>query len=200
MITKKNFQMLLPLLKTQKYLSEIKYHEKENIDVDLDLFRKMPFNIMFHSVRWYSHITGTPIDMNKKFLNVKKNNKFKDKILILITQRYRNYLINYKFLNKKKNIIFIGLKNEYENLRNQIKNLKFYNFKNFLEMAEAINSCKFFIGNLNFAFSLAEALKAPRLLENSLDFPVVYPIGKNAYDFYHQIHFEKYFNILDKKK
>ena len=64
-------------------------------------------------------------------------------------------------------------------------------------MAEAINSCKFFIGNLNFAFSLAEGLKVPRLLENSPDFPVVYPIGKNAYDFYHQIHFEKYFKMLD---
>ena len=32
-------------------------------------------------------------------------------------------------------------------------------------MAELINSCKFFIGNLGFAFSIAEGLKKPRLLE-----------------------------------
>ena len=32
-------------------------------------------------------------------------------------------------------------------------------------------------------------LKIPRLLEACSDFPAVYPIGKNSYDFYHQCHF-----------
>ena len=62
-------------------------------------------------------------------------------------------------------------------------------------MAELINSCKFFIGNLGFAFSIAEGLKKPRLL-NLPKFSVLFPIGENAYDFYHQIHFEKYFKNL----
>lgn len=197
MISKKNFNMLFPLLESQKYITNIKQHNKEKIDIDLDLFREMPFNVLFHSIRWYSHLTGVRADISEKFLTVKKNKKFKNKILILRTQRYKNYLINYKFLNKKKNLVFIGLKNEFLELKKEIKNLKFYNCKDFLEMAVAINSCKFFIGNLNFAYAIAEGLKVQRLLENSPDFPVVYPIGKNGYDFYHQVHFEKYFKFLD---
>lgn len=199
MISQKNFQMLLPLLKSQNYLKSVNIYKNERIDVDLDLFREMPFNIMFHSIKWYSHITGNSIDISQKFLTTKKNKKFKNKILILRTQRYQNYLINYKFLRNKKNLLFIGLKNEFYELKKEIKNLKFYDCKNFLEMAEAINSCKFFVGNLSFGYAVAEALKIPRLLENSPDFPIIFPIGKNAYDFYHQIHFEKYFKILDNK-
>ena len=43
--------------------------------------------------------------------------------------------------------------------------------------------CKifFFIGNLCFAYSVAEALKVPRLLEASPDFPVVFPVGANSF-------------------
>ena len=59
-------------------------------------------------------------------------------------------------------------------------------------MAEIIKSCKLFIGNLSFGYTIAEALKTPRLLESYLDFPLVYPNGLNGYEFYFQAHFEKY--------
>ena len=90
----------------------------------------------------------------------------------------------------------MGLKNEYDDLKKSIKNLEFYDCKNFLEMAEIVNSCKLFIGNLSFGFTLAEALKKPRLLESGPDFPLVYPNGNNAYDFYFQNHFENLFKKL----
>ena len=48
-----------------------------------------------------------------------------------------------------------------------------------------------FIGNLSFGYALAEALKVPRLLESGPNFPLVYPNGENAYDFYFQSHFEE---------
>ena len=60
-----------------------------------------------------------------------------------------------------------------------------------MELAEIINNSKFFIGNLSFGYALAEALKVPRLLESGPNFPLVYPNGQNAYDFYFQYHFEK---------
>ena len=49
-----------------------------------------------------------------------------------------------------------------------------------------------FIGNLSFGYALAEALKVPRLLESGPNFPLVYPNGKNGYDFYFQSHFERF--------
>ena len=64
-------------------------------------------------------------------------------------------------------------------------------------MAQIIKACKFFIGNSSLGYDIAEGLKVPRLLEACPNFPVKRPHGKKAYDFYYQIHFEKFFNILD---
>ena len=66
-------------------------------------------------------------------------------------------------------------------------------------MAQIIKSCKFFIGNQSIAYPMAEGLKVPRLLEAEPMFPVVQPVGKNAYDFYYQPHFEKFVSILSKE-
>ena len=65
-------------------------------------------------------------------------------------------------------------------------------------MAEIIKASKFFIGNMSFQYIMAEGLKIPRLLEASPDFPVVFPVGPNAFDSYHQNHFEKFFKDLNK--
>ncbi len=199
-LDKRIVNLFLPLLKCQNFLNSANIYNNENIDVDLDLFRQIPINIRFHSTRWYSHITGIPIDMEKSFLEVKSHDSVKNKIVIVRSPRYRNDFINYKFLSNIKDIICVGLESEFEDLKKEIKNLEYYNCKDFLEMAEIIKASKFFIGNECFAYSIAEGLKVPRLLEASPDFPVIFPVGKNAYDFYHQIHFEMLFKKLYKYK
>ena len=190
-------KLLLPLLKKQDYLNQVKIYKDEDIDINFDLFRKVPINLNFHSIRWFSHLVGVPIKMSEKFLNVSENNDVKNKIVILRTKRYRNPFINYQFLNQKKNLMFIGLKDEFNDLKKDVPNLEFYDCKDFLEMAEIINSSKFFIGNQCLAYAIAEGLKVNRLLEASPESPFVFPVGGNGYDFYHQTHFEKYFNILN---
>lgn len=197
MINEKTAKLIIPLLKSQVYLNSVQIYNQENIDINLDLFREMPFSLNFHSMRWYSHLTGTPINMDEQFLKVENNEDFKGKIVIVRSPRYRNNFINYKFLKDIKDIVCVGLRSEYEDLKKDIPNLEFYDCKDFLEMATIINSSKFFIGNLCFAYSVAEGLKIPRLLETCPEFPVVFPVGKNSYDFYHQIHFEKYFKKLN---
>ena len=67
---------------------------------------------------------------------------------------------------------------------------------NFLELAESIQSCKFFLGNASSCFQLAEALKVPRLLEICPMIPNVIPVGEKAYDAYHQVHIEYLFSKL----
>jgi hypothetical protein len=51
---------------------------------------------------------------------------------------------------------------------------------------------------MSLQYIVSEALKVPRLLEASTDFPVAFPVGPNAFDAYHQIHFEKFFRHLNK--
>lgn len=190
--------LFLPLLKCQNFLSSVKIYDGEKIDINLDLFREIPINIRFHSIRWYSHITGVHVNMESPFLSVKPHNSIKNKIVIVRSPRYRNQYINYKFLKNTQNLLCVGLKSEFEDMKKEINQLEFYNCKDFLEMAEIIRASKFFIGNLCFSYSIAEGLKVPRLLEASPDFPVAYPVGSNALDFYHQNHFEKFFNNFNK--
>ena len=189
----------LPLIKEQKFIHNVEKYNKQEIDVDLDMFRELPINILFNSPRWYFHITGTQVDLADPYLYVTPHEKIKNKIVILRTFRGRNQFINYKFLQNYKNLIFIGMKNEYEDLKQDIKNIEFYDCKNCLDMARVIKACKFFIGNKSVAYAIAEALKVPRILEAEPSFPVVQPIGKNAFDFYYQPHFEKWCRYLNKK-
>ena len=72
-------------------------------------------------------------------------------------------------------------------------------YRDYLDMARVIKACKFFIVNQSVAYPMAEALKVPRILEAEPNFPVVQPIGKNAFDFYYQPHFEKWCEYLNNK-
>jgi len=199
LISKRIFDFTLPLLKEQKFLNIVKKYENEKIDINLDLFRELPWNNTFTSQRWYFHIIGEHEDLSLPYINVTDHLKLKNKIVIQRSFRFRNIYINYKFLNNFEDLLFIGIKDEYDDLKKQIPNLEWYNPKSFYEVAQIIKSSRFFIGNSSSCYSIAEALKVPRLLEASPDYPVVQPIGKDAFDFYFQPHFEKWFDYLYKK-
>jgi hypothetical protein len=115
---------------------------------------------------------------------------FKDQIILARSERYRNSTISYSFLDGLENVLFIGVKSEYEDMKKEIPNLKWFQTENFLEIAQMIAGCKFFIGNQSFPYSIAEGLKAPRILEAYYHVPHVIPEGENAHDFYYQNHFE----------
>jgi len=195
-LNNKSVDMLLPLIKSQKFIKNSEKYSNQPIDINLNVFREFPLNFNIDSVRWYFHLTGIHANLNETYIEVNHHNDFSNKIIIARSLRRKNYLINYKFLNKYKNTLFLGMENEYLDLKNEITNLEFYDCKDFLEMAMIMKNCKIFIGNLSFGFALAEAMKIPRLLESGPDFPLVYPNGKNGYDFYFQRHFEKLFEKI----
>jgi hypothetical protein len=111
--------------------------------------------------------------------------------------RRQNKFIDYSFLSSYKKLVFIGLKDEFDDLKKSIKNLEYFDSKDFLELASIIKNSKIFIGNLSFGYALAEALKVTRLLESAPNFPLVYPNGGSGYDFYFQNHFEDLINKLN---
>ena len=195
-LSKKIILMFIPLLQKQDYLNKVDIWNEEEIDIDLDIFRDIPLDFSFLSQRWYFHIAGVQTDLNQRFIDVPEHEHIKNKVVIVRSFRARNYFINYNFLEKYDNLLFIGIREEYEDLKKSVKNLEFYDVKDFYEMAQIIKSSKFFLGNQSFAYSLAESLKVPRLLEGNPDFSVVFPVGDNAYDFFFQQHFELYFDKL----
>ncbi len=198
-INERMFNLLLPLLKKQNFFNIVKKYENEKIDINLDLFRELPINYVFNSPRWYFQITGEQVDLSLPYIDAEEHPRVKNKIIIHRTFRFRNNFINYKFLKDSRELLFIGLKEEFNDLKKDIPNLELYDPKDFYEVAQLIKSCKFFIGNMSIFYPIAEALKVPRLLEACPDFPVVQPVGKEAYDFYFQPHFEKWFKYLHNK-
>ena len=92
----------------------------------------------------------------------------------------------------------MGTKEEFDDMHFTVKNLEFYDCKDFLEMASIIKASKFIIANSSLVFPIAEGLKIPRLLEACPYFPAAQPHGINGFDFYFQSHFEKLFANLNK--
>jgi len=198
-ITERSFQMIVPLLEAQSYIHSIHQWNNEKIDIDLDVFRDLPVSMEFHSIRWYYHIIGIQPDMTLPFLEVPPHPTVKDKIVVVRTFRGRNPLINYSFLKHYNNLVFLGTKAEYEDFSKEVPNIEFYDVSDFMEMAQIIKSCKFFVSNQTFSWALAEALKVNRILEANPFLPVVFPIGGEGRDFYFQQQFEKFFAEFNTK-
>ncbi len=191
-LTEKSVELLAPLILSQPGFVVCDILTDQQVDFDLDYFRKYPFDYnKGHICRWYFQTYGITADLGKPWLTAKPNNEFNNEIIIARSFRYRAPGISYHFLAAYPNISFIGLKDEYEDLKNQIPDLKYIPVKNFREFAEVIAGCKFFIGNQSFPFAVAEALKVKRVLEVYFECPNVIPEGKNAYEFCYQPQFEK---------
>jgi hypothetical protein len=196
LINDRIFNYALPLIGKQKYLNKVQKYIDQKIDINLDLFRDMPGKPS-NSSKWYFHITGVHADLHKPFLDTQEHDKIKNKIVISRSLRNKNTFIDYSFLNDFcDQLIFIGLKDEYLDLKKVIPELKHYDPLDFFEMSQIIKSSKFFLGNQSSPFAIAEGLKVPRLLENTYDVHDVEPTGGNCYDFFYQTHFEKFFYKL----
>lgn len=189
--------MLIPLLSPQSYLNNCGIYADQRIDIDLDQIRRAGLMLDRGSIaRWYGYIFGINADLYKSWLEVKPNLDYSDTIVIARSQRYRSPFVEYSFINNYPNIAFVGIQAEFEEMKLEVPNIQYFKASNFLELAEVIAGCKFFIGNQSFPFSIAEGLKVPRILETFFDTPNVIPEGEKSYDFYFQEHFESLVELL----
>jgi hypothetical protein len=191
-LTEKSVAMIAPLLLAQPEFAVVDVLDDQPVDYDLDEFRNFPFDYNTnHICRWYFHMYGITADLGKPWLRVTPDISFRNEIVIARSFRYRAPGIRYDFLQAYPHITFVGLKEEYEDLKQSIPGLKHRAVSDFLEFAQIIAGCKFFIGNQSFPFAVAEALKVPRALELCFECPNVIPEGPDAYDFLYQPQFEK---------
>ena len=79
----------------------------------------------WHGVCKYT-CRGIQPNLIEPYLDVDAHKKIVNKVVIHRTFRYRNHFINYKFLENYENLFFIGTKDEYEDLKKEVKNLQFY--------------------------------------------------------------------------
>ena len=201
MLNQKMAELLFPLIRSQAYISKCEIFADEVIDIDLDFFRSglIPMN-KGNIARWCSYITGVSPALWKKWLIIEKDPKVSDWIVIARSGRYQNKSIDYSFLNRYQNLKFIGVESEYKDIKKFLPDIEWIQMIDFLQMAQVIAGCKFFIGNQSFPYSVAEALKVPRILEVAFDVINVVPEGENGYDFFFNEHFQWLVNDLNSRK
>lgn len=198
-------KMLIPLLKEQGYLGEVKKWEEEEIHISLSEIRNTFVNSPWGSLsRWYFYVfPDLACDLSLKYLSVPPADKNLaiGKIVITRTERYHNERIDYSFLKPLEDeCIFIGTMREYNNFCMGFDlNIEKLHINNFLEMAQAIDQSRFHISNQTAAFQISEMLKKPRVVEVCSWAQNVIPVGEDAYDFLSQDGLEWYVNYLAKK-
>lgn len=203
-LNEKMIEMMIPLYKAQSFIDEVKIWEDEPIEWDLNAIRWMNVGMPHTSInRWYFYIfPDFTCDLSKAWLDVPDTEKdfAKGKILINRTERYHaSDLIDYSILKPyEDDCLFIGTMREYNNFcMNYELNIEKVNVVDFLEFAQAVKQCKFYLGNQSQGFQLAEGLKVPRILETCISAANVTPIGENAFDFITQLGLEYAFHNLN---
>lgn len=202
MITEYAYGLLKPLLEEQDYIRHVLPWQGQTIHVDLDELRQVNVGMPYGSIhRWpFYKWPDMACDLSVPWLRIPRDylphEELVDKVIVNRTSRYHNGFINYFFLQKHQDrLVFAGMPDEHaafcKEWELEIPHLK---VDNFLQLAIAMKSCKFFLGNQSVCYGIAEGLKIPRLLEVCPFAPNVIPFGPNAYDFQMQGALEYLFN------
>ena len=162
----KELESIRDFMKSQPYIDDVLDWNGENVDVDLDVFRELDLGFIL-LVSSYLMRFGLNCDISKKWID---SGKFvpvcKADIIVSRTERY-NAPFDWKELMPWIGISgFVGTEGEHkEFVRKTGFDIKHVVTKTWKELAEVILGSKLFIGNQSFAYSLAEGMKVPRVLE-----------------------------------
>jgi len=161
------FKVLSSLLELQPYLSSVNLYDKVvKIDTNLNIYRKEDL-INKHLCRCHLDPFKKEYNLSKPWIsNIKP--KYVADIVICRTKRYHDKReIDWSILKKYEDrLVFVGKEEERDLLEREYGvNAKHYWCKDGLEIAQIIKGSKLYIGNQSLGFSLAEAMKHPRILE-----------------------------------
>lgn len=227
---RKMFDLMRPLLLAQDYIEDFQVYADQKIDIDLSIIRERLVssdedpkkthtiirgqfvNIPNMALPGWTMLAYPPMACNIAVPWIKVpdgESAFADYealdpcILINRTERYKNLKVDYSFLKKyEPDLVFIGTETEHFRFCKDFA-LDFPRLEvdNFLDLAYALKSCRFFLGNQSFPWNLANAMGVPRILEMFALAPNCQPfVGEDNYGFYQQVPLEYYFDLLYNKK
>jgi hypothetical protein len=189
---------LVPLLATQPDFAAVSLFAGQPIEVDLDRFRRLPFDLSRgYLARMYNLFLPCCPDLAQPWLQATPQTGYRGAIVINRTARYRNPAIQYRFLAQYPDLLFLGLEEEYANVRAEVgPGLEWVPTTDYLEAAQIIAACRLYIGNQSACFAIAEGLKVPRVLEVCPFCPNVIPHGPGGWDVVQQPLFEQIVALL----
>lgn len=205
------WEMLKPLIESQPYVHSFEKYSGQKIDLDFDVIRGRTFvNMPQGAIQaWITYaFPDLAFDLSKAWINldgkcplgIKK--QVSGKIIINLTERYRNTVLDYFFLkNYAPDLIFAGTEREHWIFCNTWQlNIPRLEVKNFLELGYALKESRFMLGNQSLSWNLAESMKTPRILEVCSYAQNCQPlVGENSFGYFHQVGAEYYFKVLYNK-
>ena len=115
------------------------------------------------------------LELNAPWIRVNGNPDTKRLVIFNRSPRYNNDLFPWHKLTEKygEKAIFIGTQEEHSTFIKKFGFVEYFPTKDCLEVAQAIASCKLFVGNQSSSFWIAAALRKPLIQE-------VYPPAPNS--------------------
>lgn len=223
----KMFDMMRPLLLAQEYIEDFQVYDGQKIDIDLTIIRESVVGTEDESVKPHTiirakqfvNIPYLPLptwlmvafpnlacDISKPWISLPEEDvedSISDYVLVNRTERYKSLDMDYRFLKKyQSGLLFIGTEKEHYQFCKEFElDFSRLQVENFLELAQALRACRFFIGNQSFPWNLANAMGVPRILEMFDQAPNCLPfVGEDNYGTYWTEHFEYHFEQLYNKK
>lgn len=166
--------LMIDLIQTQDYIEECKLYGGETINHDLDLFRKVigvtkEYHLAESHWRGIKQHKKEDIDLGVTWFKIEK----RELAPIVISRSTRRTTTTYNWEALKDygdKCVFLGHTNEWEAFEKRYKiGTKHHRVANLVEFAKIVSGCELFVGNQSFGFSLAEAQKVPRCIEEYKD-------------------------------
>lgn len=197
-----------PLIEAQPYIAGFEKYEGQKCDLDFDIIRgRLNVNLPHGAIQGWIPFAFPDLSFNmanpwmfvegKCPPHIKK--QVKGKVILNFTERYRNTMLDYFFLQKyTPDLIFAGTEKEYAIFCNQwgltIPRLE---ENNFLELAFALREARFLQANQSMTWNLSEACKFPRALEVCTYAQNCIPmVGEDSHGYMNQTGAEYYFRKL----
>jgi hypothetical protein len=194
-MNKAMYDAVKPLVEAQYYVERMEVWEGQPFDLNMDKLREGDFVNMPYGVISQWQFMVHPLlfcDISKPWIFAEPDDEItkqvQGKILINVTERYRNHLISYYFLEEYQDrLLFVGTDKEHEAFCSKY-HLKFPKLKtdNFLQVAQAARVSKLNLCNQSAFWNLCDGMKVKRLLEQCRFAPNCFPIGEGGYSFLHQ--------------
>jgi hypothetical protein len=160
------------IISQQEYIERYEIYNNQHIDIDLNSWR---WNKSVDYKNWYNKYRETyHIEWaHHKWLNVPKEEKWSDKVLVNTTSYRWPIHIDFNILSNfyKNDIIFISNdENQHEFFKKKTGLvIDYYKPSNFDDLCKAINSCKMFVGSLSSPLSIAFAFKKHVIIGECLE-------------------------------
>lgn len=190
------FKMLQPLVEEQEYIESFRIWQGEEVQFDIaDTRDRSQVPSLYGLIHTWPMLAFPQLHCDLSEAWIKANpekpsyyNLQPRTIIINRTQRHYNPHIHYGFLKEyEKDCGFIGTADEHKAFCEAFDlNIERFMVPDFLSLANTLNACTLFIGNQSFCWHVADAMKIPRLLEVSPDYPNTLPTGAKGYGFLYQ--------------